>query len=175
MPNDTRAQHVPSPPAAPPASSTMPLPRGEPLIEFTCRGRQSEIRPALARLRGCLERHSAGNLEDVIDSVEIALAEVLNNIVEHAGPSGRRTAIRISVCGTNAGLAIRVSDDGRPMPGLLLPDGTGPDLAVPLADLPEGGFGWGIVHALTCALHYRRAHGRNELALCFACQGADGA
>ena len=64
---------------------------------------------------------------------------------------------------------MRVSDDGRPMPGFALPCATPPELDVPCADLPQGGFGWALVQALTADLRYRRAAGRNELALRFPC------
>lgn len=105
----------------------------------------------------------------MLDSVEIALAEVLNNIVEHAAPSDAQGAIRISACGLRDALTVYVSDDGRPMPGLRLPSGAPHDLGVPLPELPEGGFGWGLVRALTSGLRYRRRLGRNELALRFSC------
>lgn len=109
----------------------------------------------------------------MLDSVEIALAEVLNNIVEHAAPSDAQGAIRISVCGLRDVLTVYVSDDGRPMPGLRLPSGAPHDLGVPLSELPEGGFGWGLVRALTSGLRYRRRLGRNELALRFSCAHDD--
>lgn len=147
----------------------MPRPRCEPLFALSCCGRQSEIRPALSKLRAALAAAAPGRCAEALDSVEIAVAEVLNNIVEHAGPSDRLGAIRVAACAGPHVLIVRVSDDGRPMPGGRLPVPLAPDLAVPRAELPEGGFGWAIVHELTAGLGYRRAGGRNELTLRFAC------
>jgi serine/threonine-protein kinase RsbW len=149
----------------------MPRTKAEPLVALSCRGRLSEVRPALADLRAALAEQTGGACAEGLDSVEIAVAEVLNNIVEHAGPSDRRGAIRIEVRAGACGLLVRVSDDGRPMPNGAPPCAALPALDVPCADLPEGGFGWGLVQALTAELHYRRAAGRNELALRFACPG----
>ncbi|MFP4237789.1 ATP-binding protein [Rhodosalinus sp.] len=152
----------------------MPRLRHEPLIALSCRGRQSEIRPALEAVRAAVASHLASCEAGMLDSVEIALAEVLNNIVEHAAPSDTRGAIRISACGLMHALAVCISDDGRPMPGLCLPAGALRDLSVPLGDLPEGGFGWGLVRALSSGLRYRRRLGRNELAMCFLCLSGEG-
>jgi serine/threonine-protein kinase RsbW len=155
-------------------ATAMPRLRHEPLITLSCRGLQSEIRPTLKALRAAVAPRLAGCGADMVDSVEVALAEVLNNIVEHAAPSDTSGAIRISACGLMHALAVCVSDDGRPMPGLRPPAGTLHDLAVPLNDLPEGGFGWGLVRALSSGLRYRRRYGRNELAMCFLCPQGDG-
>jgi serine/threonine-protein kinase RsbW len=152
----------------------MPRLRHEPLIDLSCRGLQSEIRPALEALRAAVAPHLAGCDAGVVDSIEIALAEVLNNIVEHAEPSDTSGAIRISACGLTYALAVCISDDGRPMPSLCPPAGALQDLSVPLQDLPEGGFGWALVRALSSRLRYRRRLGRNELSMCFLCRPGDG-
>lgn len=92
---------------------------------------------------------------------EIVLAEVLNNIVEHAyrDASGR---IEISIAHRAGFLNICVIDRGKPMPDLKLPSG---ELRPPLdaQDLPEGGFGWPLIHSLTQDLHYQRVQGQNIL------------
>lgn len=92
---------------------------------------------------------------------EIVLAEILNNIVEHAyrGTSGR---IEISIAQQAGFLDICVIDRGEPMPDLKLPSG---ELRPPLdaQDLPEGGFGWPLIHSLTQDLHYQRVQGQNIL------------
>lgn len=91
---------------------------------------------------------------------QIVLAEVLNNVVEHAY-GDRAGAIEVEVARIGDGLRCRVVDFGRPMPGGQLPD---PNLTPP-EDLPEGGFGWYLIRTLAQELRYRRLHGRNELSL----------
>ncbi len=94
---------------------------------------------------------------------ELVLAEVLNNIVEHAyGSDGGQ--IEVTVRQSGPLLACRVVDHGRPMPRETLPAGTLPDLDA--ADLPDGGFGWHLIRSLSQDLCYRRIGARNELTFC---------
>ena len=96
-------------------------------------------------------------------SVELALAEVLNNITEHAY-AGTPGLILVTVLRTGVGLHCEIVDSGLAMPGGTQPEGAIPDLTtLPLADLPEGGFGWGLIRSLTRDLHYVRADGENRL------------
>ncbi|WP_168732991.1 ATP-binding protein [Aliigemmobacter aestuarii] len=93
--------------------------------------------------------------------VEIVLAEVLNNIVEHGYANGSGT-IRLVGRRHRGGVLFRITDLGRPFPGGTLPEGQPPD---PGSDgnPPEGGFGWFLIRRLSCALRYRRGQGRNRL------------
>ena len=97
---------------------------------------------------------------DLRGRIEIVLAEVLNNIVEHAYAE-RQGEITIEVSKGPAGIGCRILDTGAAMPGLALPEGTlaphDPD------DLPEGGFGWFLIRSLTEDLRYSRQSGMNEL------------
>lgn len=105
-------------------------------------------------------------------TVQVVLAEVLNNIAEHAYTGGNGE-ISVSLRQTGAGLHCLVTDDGVAMPGGTLPVGNHPaqrhgrpDLPLqdmPLADLPEGGFGWHLIRRLTQDLHYARVGGQNRL------------
>lgn len=86
--------------------------------------------------------------------LEIVLAEVLNNIVEHAY-RGDEGSIRLDLHRRGALLRVEVEDRGLPMPGGLLPQGLRPDLNG--ADgPPEGGFGWFLIRNLTEDLTYSR-------------------
>ena len=90
-------------------------------------------------------------------TAEIVLAEVLNNIAEHAY-SGVPGDIFIQLAATPAGLECRIADRGREMPG-----GSPPAGALPQEDLPEGGFGWYLIRSLTHGLTYQRKDGQNLL------------
>ena len=101
--------------------------------------------------------------DDEKSVVEIVLAEVLNNIVEHAyqeDPSGH---IQLSVNPSDTGLRVLVQDEGLPLPADLPNKQVNYDLTCETGDLPEGGFGWLLVQELTDGLQYERRDGRNIL------------
>ncbi|MGL4238559.1 ATP-binding protein [Tabrizicola sp.] len=96
-------------------------------------------------------------------TAELVLAEVLNNVAEHAYAQSTG-AVEVSLSPWTDGLACLVLDHGVEMPGGMLPQGGlpgGPDTA--LEDLPEGGFGWHLIRTLTRELTYARAGGCNRL------------
>lgn len=95
--------------------------------------------------------------------IEIVLAEVLNNVVEHAYKQHRSGVIEMRVKRQSDRLLISVLDDGVPMPNHDLPTSAARDVDVPIADLPEGGFGWFLIKELTQDLHYKRSGIRNQL------------
>lgn len=99
---------------------------------------------------------------------ELVLAEVLNNVAEHAyGEAGGKVEVRLQH--DPGGLRCLIVDDGREMPGGQLPEGrlpVGEDTA--LEDLPEGGFGWHLIRTLCADLTYARVGGQNHLAFVLA-------
>jgi serine/threonine-protein kinase RsbW len=99
--------------------------------------------------------------EDDRGTAEIVLSEALNNIVEHAY-AAHQGQIEVSVCVVQGALICTVIDQGLPMPGETLPEGRLPEVCG-VEDLPEGGFGWHLIRALSSDLAYRRLNGRNEL------------
>ena len=101
-------------------------------------------------------------------TVEIALAEALNNIAEHAYAPDSPGPLEIVAHIRDDGLEFVLRDHGRALPGLTLPAGQLPDSDVPLEDLPEGGFGWFLMHSLAESLSYIRENGENRLTLVFA-------
>lgn len=122
-------------------------------------GTSAEVRAALSRLMA--QPRLAGDT-DFRQRLEIVLAEVLNNIVEHAYPTvPGRIDLQLAACA--AGMICRIADQGLPMPGLEAPLGLSPSLGG--ADLPEGGFGWFLIRSLCTELQYRRNAEGNELTL----------
>lgn len=116
------------------------------------------VRDGLRRLMGAPPL--SGLSEDARGTAEIVLAEVLNNIVEHAYARWPGT-IDLTIRDDPGGVLLRVEDDGLPMPGEALPPGTPPDPGA----LPDGGFGWHLILRLSLAADYRRVAGRNRLTL----------
>ena len=146
-------------PAGPPADD----PRSPPRLRFERRfvAGDHETRVVLAEV--CARLAAAGLDEDSIGTVELVLAEVLNNIAEHAyGEGGGPVALGLDLPGD--AVVCEVVDQGRPMPL-----GTVPAPGLPLIDppehLPEGGFGWHIVRCLVSNLDYERGADGNRLHL----------
>lgn len=128
---------------------------------------------ALAQVLCALEPLQLGT-EDAA-KVQLVLAEVLNNIVEHAYPEDTPDGLIYVECRHIAdGLHFSIHDQGNPMPEGSTPVGQRPDVEVETEDLPEGGFGWFLIQALAKDVVYRRVGQENQLDLriAVACQPA---
>ncbi len=101
---------------------------------------------------------------ELSDSSQIILAEVLNNVVEHAYGFEGGHPLTLSITPCPDGLWCDIFDEGLPMPNGVPPNGSMPkvDPATP-SDLPEGGFGWAMVRALTEGIEYQRDGSVNHL------------
>jgi serine/threonine-protein kinase RsbW len=121
------------------------------------------VRDALARMRGALSAWSVVPGDQ--GTAEMVLAEVLNNIVEHAYVDRGNAEFKLFLWRMRGGLRVHVVDDGLPMPGERLPEQRLASLDVGLADLPEGGFGWSLIRQLTEGLCYQRCANENHLRL----------
>ena len=119
------------------------------------------VRGALQQARSAW--HDWGVVPDDCATAEQVLAEVLNNVVEHAHNEDPNGKVRLSCAAEGSDLVIEVRDNGRPMPDLKLPEGNLAEVSGALEDLPEGGFGWFLIHMLTQDLSYRRDDGWNHL------------
>lgn len=105
---------------------------------------------------------------DIDDSgtVELVLAEALNNVVEHAlVGTTKQTMIEIRGSHGASGLHLTVIDRGAPMPDGTAPITKAPDLNVDTDDMPEGGFGWYMIHTLATDVSYARVGASNHLTL----------
>lgn len=99
--------------------------------------------------------------ESARSSVELVLAEVLNNIVEHAyDRDDGKIDLRLRMA--PEGIICDVFDNGIAMPDGELPDGLAPVIGAH-QDLAEGGFGWFLIRTLTENLVYRRIDACNHL------------
>jgi serine/threonine-protein kinase RsbW len=105
----------------------------------------------------------AGVDTEICNTGEQVLAEVLNNVVEHAQAGRPDGQIELDTHLGTDGVICSVRDDGAEMPGQELPEGKLHDLTMGLDHLPEGGFGWYLIHTLTEDLYYERKNGWNRL------------
>jgi serine/threonine-protein kinase RsbW len=128
----------------------------------------AEVRAALARLI------AASPVQDLPEgdrgTVELVLAEVLNNVAEHAYAGGRGP-VEVGLCATPLGIACRIIDRGLAMPDGQLPQGRLPPDSPD--DLPEGGFGWHLIRSLTADLTYARSAGQNRLSFLIPLNAAE--
>jgi serine/threonine-protein kinase RsbW len=100
-----------------------------------------------------------------VDTIEIILAEALNNVVEHAyeGEEGKGE-IRLNMRKRGSSLMIEIRDRGRPMPNGRVPVGNHPMCEFnPKDAMPEGGYGWFLIRELVLDLIYDRKDGENIL------------
>lgn len=141
------------------------VPQPPPLLSITLPGDPVAVRAALERAMAALEPLAL--TPECRNVAELVLAEVLNNVVEHAysaAPGPIELEIRLADGRVGPALACSVCDRGRPMPDGTPPLGRQALVDVPLDDLPEGGFGWFLIRSLTRDLDYVRSAGGNRLA-----------
>ena len=136
----------------------MPLDTGS-AAEFCFASTPMAVRDALRDILG--HPLMAQLPQDARGTVELVLAEALNNIVEHAydrddGPIGLRLQRQPNR------LLCHVCDAGAPMPNRQLPQGSAQPIGANTV-LAEGGYGWFLIRALAENLVYRRIEARNHL------------
>jgi serine/threonine-protein kinase RsbW len=98
---------------------------------------------------------SAGELIDL----NLAVAEAANNIVLHGYEGDERQSFQVSIQIRDEGLAIELSDRGRPIPA----DQLSASAPAPLD--AECGRGFAIIHACVDMLAYKSEGGVNRLVL----------
>ncbi|WP_168797876.1 ATP-binding protein [Pacificoceanicola onchidii] len=130
-------------------------------LRFVLPSNPSAVRETLAEARTVLI--GRGVNESAFGTCELVLAEVLNNIVEHAYNDSGEGHIKVELTLNDQELAARIEDSGTAMPDEQLPTGALASLDVPVEDLPEGGFGWFMIRSITQELTYRRKDGVNFL------------
>ncbi|KUJ79139.1 ATP-binding protein [Ruegeria profundi] len=126
---------------------------------------QSKASAGVARISQDLE--AQGLPAPWAGDVKIALAEAINNVVEHAYAGLTPAEVEIRCQLHKTWLDVLITDTGNPLPGLCIPDGILAPLGSTLSELPEGGFGWFLIHELTSEIRYERSNGRNRLSLRF--------
>ena len=129
-------------------------------------GVSAVMRQLLGQLR------ESGLPDTCCQSVEIAVAEALNNVVEHAfavpKTDGKPEELTLECKLIDDQIRITIEDNGVPLPGGEMPEGRAANLDVSTEDLPEGGFGWFLIHTLTDAISYERIEDRNRVRLLFS-------
>ncbi|MGR3494841.1 ATP-binding protein [Citreimonas sp.] len=146
----------------------MKPPSAEPNHHYRVAARHDAVTACLIALRGEIVRDHPGAPRD--DIWEIVLAEACANIVEHALPGRPGASFTLSAWVRGDRMFVRLCDRGRPMPGGRPPAARA---GLPRPDrLPEGGFGWGLIHRLCHDVGFARRAGENRLDLVIPLSGA---
>ena len=95
-----------------------------------------------------------------INRFNLALEEVLTNVISYGFPNGGRHEIDVAIRYRDGALQATVSDDGVAFDPLAQPT---PDIHAPVEQRSVGGLGIHLVRELSDALDYRRDGGRNVL------------
>ena len=136
-------------------------PRSEPYLKVALDSSAVSVRSALAETRKGL--HALHLEAEVAWTVEQVLAEMMNNVCEHAYRARGDGRIELTVWADRDELTFQMRDDGHPMPDGRLPSGLPASLDCAFEDLPEGGFGWHLIHELAADLSYVREGATNVL------------
>ena len=135
-----------------------------PPFSVSLAGVEDAVREGLAKTISCL-----APLELSVDeagTVELVLAEALNNVVEHAlAETNKPSKIQIQGAPCARGLCVTVIDHGAPMPTGFAPGAIAPEVDVATSEMPEGGFGWFMIHTLAQDVQYARIGTANHLML----------
>jgi len=138
------------------------------LIDCAFPGTFANVSDHLEKLSAELERNAVE--AECKGDILIVLAEVLNNIVEHAYCASGEGQIHLTVHAhkqphKNA-VYIQTVDQGPPVPVDTLAAASLPNLSQDIQDIPEGGFGWFIIHSLTDSINYERIDDENRFTFC---------
>ncbi|MEM9970533.1 MAG: ATP-binding protein [Pseudomonadota bacterium] len=153
MRHDPAATHVS---ADPPATAA-----GGVLSRTVFRATFENVRLAISKAKDAMAPLKLTDEDE--SSIELILAEALNNVVEHAYPPGHDGNVKLVLRHGRAGLLIEIRDTGRPMPNGRTPLGLHPHENHPENALPEGGYGWYLIRQLTTDVVYDRENGENFL------------
>jgi serine/threonine-protein kinase RsbW len=94
--------------------------------------------------------------------VNLALEEVLTNVLKYAFDDDREHEITVSVALRSSEIWIECQDDGKPFDPLAAPD---PEMKDCISDCTEGGLGIHLVRKMVDSIAYQRDDCRNILTI----------
>lgn len=128
--------------------------------EMTIRNRREEFTRVVSAVdRLAAEHHLAA---EVVGDIQVALDEVLTNIVDYGYTDEAEHEIRVRLKVLDNMLEATVEDDGVPFNPL---ESAVPDTSSPLRERRIGGVGLHFVKNLMSEVSYDRVGGRNRLVL----------
>lgn len=155
------------PVAQSPAQTQVAMPHGSQCsTRIEAQSNTMAVRDILDRALACLSDWDVA--ADRIGPVHIVLAEVMNNVVEHAYSYAEGLPIALEMQLQGGQLSCTVIDSGKAFPDGEPPVGAKVCLDCDMADMPEGGFGWFMIREQSDSLSYERRDGRNHLTVNFS-------
>jgi serine/threonine-protein kinase RsbW len=120
--------------------------------------------PEIERLAEEVTRFASqhGVPPETAGDLNLALEEVVANVIMHAYPHDGAHEIRVDVTAEKDRIAAEVVDDGVGFDPLQRPE---PNVALPLVQRPVGGLGILLARRVMDELHYSREAGRNRLTM----------
>jgi phosphoserine phosphatase RsbU/P len=103
-----------------------------------------------------------GLSDKVVHDLNLALEEILTNIISYGYTDSRKHEIRVTLGMQPGAVRIEVEDDGQPFNPLDAPE---PETTQPLEERRIGGLGIHLARQLMDALEYRRQEGKNLLVM----------
>jgi anti-sigma regulatory factor (Ser/Thr protein kinase) len=94
--------------------------------------------------------------------LNLALEEIVMNVIEYGRPENPQGAIRLSLTLGDGEIVATVADRGAPFNPLLAPE---PDLSTDLEHRGVGGLGIHLARRLVSSMEYERREGENYLTL----------
>ncbi len=118
------------------------------------------VREALIAI---IEKLSGTAFEAMASSIELCLAEAMNNIAEHSYAGQRSGTIKCHIYSVGASLFCDLLDKGNPIPKTSLEKAT-KEFGAP-EQLADGGYGLSIIHAIASKVTYSQKNNENLLSL----------
>lgn len=127
-------------------------------IRLSIDSRLEQVRVLSGALRGIGKELAL--TDDKLGQLELMLVEAVNNVIEHAYQLQDGNDVHVRVEYTPTEIHLIVSDNGHAMPDALHTESR----AMPNPeDLPEGGWGMGLIHLLADSIRYIRDTKGNHL------------
>lgn len=128
-------------------------------IHLSIDSRLEQVRILSGALRGIGQELALA--EDKLGQLELMMVEAVNNVIEHAYQLQAGNDVHVRMEYNQQEIHLIISDHGQAMPDKLQ---TGTCIMPNPEDLPEGGWGMGLIHVLADSIHYDRdACGNNHL------------
>lgn len=139
----------------------------KPLLDCAFEGTFDNVSAHLQKLDAELDRNDVA--PSCKDDILIVLGEVLNNIVEHGYKERNGGDIHLKAHAEKDAVHISTVDHGPPIPRSTLSEANLPEKTEDMQTMPEGGFGWFMIHALTDDMSYERVDGQNRFSFSILC------
>jgi sigma-B regulation protein RsbU (phosphoserine phosphatase) len=129
-------------------------------VEIKLHNKLSELASANQTVTEFGQQH--GLPDSVLHDFNLALGEILTNIISHGYTDSREHEITVRLSIEPGEMRVDVEDDGKPFNPLEAPE---VDTTSPLEERAVGGLGVHLVRKLTDGLEYRRHEGKNLLVM----------